>query len=757
MRLRTLFLLTAPLLATMPLLSAAPVLATPPSDEIGGNDDGNADSTTGARNADAQARATLARMTQAEKIGLLHGSMLPLIEKARRPAGAVVGAGYVAGVPRLGLPPQYATDASLGVSNLMDMRRGDVATALPSGLALASTWNPALVREGGRMIGSEARAKGFNVMLAGGVNLVRDPRGGRTFEYLGEDPLLAGRLAGAQIAGVQSNRIVATIKHFALNDQETGRATASVEMDEAAMRESDLLAFEIGIERGRPGSVMCSYNLVGGTYACENRFLLTDVLRRDWGFAGFVMSDWGAVHSTEALQAGLDQQSGEMLDKKRWFSSELEGALAAGRIPAKAVDTAALRILRTLYAHGVVDAPAVPAAIDHAANGKVALAAAQEGIVLLRNRDGLLPLAPTTRRIAVIGGHADLGVPSGGGSSQVVPVGGFRKTVPVKEGPGAGFVRRAWGGTPPLDALRAAFPGAEVSFADGSDPATAARLAASADVAIVLAEKFATETTDAADLALDGDQDALVAAVAAANPRTVVVLETGNPVAMPWLDRTGAVLAAWYPGQRGGDAIASVSAGTVNPSGRLPVTFPASVDQLPNPRLPGADLPPPSAQDKATYGVNTNSPPFTITYPEGADVGYRWFDRTGHRPLFPFGHGLSYTAFRYDDLAVKGGRTVQVRFTVTNTGERAGADVPQVYVTLPGQARRLVGWGKPHLAPGESRIVTVVADRRLLARFDAAARRWVIAPGTVRVEVARSAAEPVLTASTRISGGTIKP
>jgi len=707
--------------------------------------------------ADARAAAALAKMTREDKVALLHGRMLMMEAKAKRPADITLGAGYVPGNPSLGVPPQVATDASLGVANLLESRKGDVATALPSGLALASSWNPDLLHEGGRMIGSEARAKGFNVMLAGGINLVRDPRAGRNFEYLGEDPLLAGRLVAAQIDGIQSNHIIATIKHFALNDQETGRATASVDMDEAAMRESDLLAFEIGIEGGKPGSVMCAYNRVGGIYACENDFLLNGVLRRDWGFKGYVMSDWGAVHSTEAILAGLDQQSGEKLDKKLWFSTELLTAVKEGRISESAIDKAAQRILRTIFEKGLAEHPIAVTPIDYETNGKIALRAAEEGIVLLKNEGGVLPLASTAKRIVVIGGHADIGVLSGGGSSQVVPVGGFRKTEAIKGGAAAAFARRSYGGTPPLDALRAAFPQSDIRFVDGLDQATAATAARDADVAIVFGEKFATEAEDQRDISLDGDQDRLIAAVAEVNPRTVVVLEIGNPVAMPWHGKAAAILAAWYPGQRGGDAIAGVLSGAVNPSGRLPLTFPASIEQLPNPKLPGSDLPPPSTEDKVTYGVNTNAPAFTIAYPEGSDAGYRWFDRSGAKPLFAFGHGLGYSSFRYDALRVTGGRTVSVTFTVTNTGGRAGADVPQVYVTLPGKAKRLVGWAKSQLAPGETKTVTVVADPRLLASFDAKKRRWIVGRGKVKVEVARSAIDPVLSASTVISGSSLKP
>lgn len=707
--------------------------------------------------ADARAAAAVAQMTLAEKIALINSEMPMMLPRAAKPDWLTPGAGYVAANERLGIPPQVMTDASLGVSNLMDMRKGDVATAMPSGLAQAATWNPALVREGGMMIGSEARAKGFNVMLAGGVNLIRDPRAGRNFEYLGEDPLLAGRLVGAQIAGVQENHVIATIKHFALNDQETGRSSASVEMDEAAMRESDLLAFQIGIETGKPGSVMCAYNLVRDKFTCENEFLLTRVLRKDWGFDGYVMSDWGSVHSTESLLAGLDQQSAHRLDRKRWFSTELEAALADGRVKLADVDRAVTRIVRTLFAHGLDRHPIAKSPIDYAANGQVARRAAEEGIVLLKNRGNLLPLAANAKKIVVIGGHADTGVLSGGGSSQVVPVGGFRKVVPVKEGAAAAFARRGYGGTPPLDALRAALPGTEVQWIDGTDPVAAAAAARAADIAIVFGEQFATEAVDRPDLSLDANGDALIAAVAAANPRTVAVLQNGNPVAMPWRDAVGAILIAWFPGQHGAEALAGILTGRVNPSGRLPVTFPASVAQLPNPVLPGSDLPPPDAETRATYGINANSRPFDIRYPEGSDAGYRWFDRTGARPLYAFGHGLSYTSFRYDRLKVDGGESLKVTFHVTNTGRRTGADVPQVYVGLPGRAKRLAGWDKITLAPGESRIVTIVAEPRILANFDMRSGNWAVPGGTVRVELARAANAPVLTATARINAARIKP
>jgi beta-glucosidase len=710
-----------------------------------------------AADAGKQADKTLSQMTADEKIGLLHGPMTMLVSSAKRP-DVPISAGYVAGVPRLGVPMLIETDASLGVANAMSMRKGDVATAMPSGLAQAATWDAALVHTGGAMIGSEARAKGFNVMLAGGMDLVRDPRGGRSFEYLGEDPLLAGMLGGAQIAGVQSNHIISTIKHFAVNDQETGRHVANALLGEAAMRESDLLAFEIGIEKGDPGSVMCAYNRINGDYACQNDFLLNRVLKHDWGFKGYVMSDWGAVHSTEAISKGLDQQSGEQLDGKPYFSSLLTKAVAAGSVPQSAVDGAARRVLHAIYANELDKYPVKSGQpIDYDADAAVAQRAAEQGIVLLRNESGILPLSANVKTIAVIGGNADAGVPGGGGSSQVVPVGGFKRAAKPDDFKVPAWATFGYGGTPPLDALRAELPNTQISYSDGKDVVAAATAAKSADLAIVFADKFATESVDLPNLSLGGGQDALIEAIAAANPRTIVVLETGNPVTMPWRNRVPAILEAWYGGQRGGAAIARVLTGKVNPSGHLPVTFPASIDQLPNPVLPGSGAPPADKGTKSLYSLQAELQPFDIHYPEGSDVGYRWYDRKGLTPLYPFGFGLSYTSFRYDDLHVSSGKTLTISFRVTNTGDRAGADVPQVYVKRPGKAKRLIGWSKPDLKPGERKIVTVTADPRVLADFDVEAQRWVVPAEQARIEVARSAEDTVLAATTKLHHGTIKP
>ena len=500
---------------------------------------------------DQRAELLLQRMSLDDQVALLHGHF-PIIMRPP-PEGVPASAGYFPGQPRYGIPAIHESDASLGVANA---GRGDKddAAPLPSGLALAATFSPELAFQGGAMIGKEARQKGFNVLLAGGANLARDPRNGRNFEYLGEDPLLGGVLDGASIRGIQSNHIVSTAKHYALNDQETARGSLSAVIGEAAMRESDLLEFEIAIKSGGPGSVMCAYNRVNGTYACENPALLNGALKRDWGYPGWVMSDWGAVHSLDAAMAGLDQESGQEADRQVFFDAPLRAAVKDGKFPAARVHDMARRVLRSLFAQGVIDHPLRPGGLDTRADLEVSGRVAEQAIVLLKNSPGLLPLAGGAGKIAVIGGHADVGVISGGGSSQVIPVGSVRFPSP-KGAP-------SWGGgiiyhpSAPLKAIRARSRG-EVAFADGSDPAAAAALAKGADVAVVFATQWSTEAMDIR-LKLDDEQDALIAAVAAANPRTIVVLETGGPVAMPWLDKVGGVLEAWYPGAQGGEAIAKV-------------------------------------------------------------------------------------------------------------------------------------------------------------------------------------------------------
>jgi beta-glucosidase len=687
---------------------------------------------------DRRANLVLKAMTLDEEQSLVHGS-LGIVGFA--PKDALGSAGYVPGVARLGVPPLQETDASLGIANPGGIRKGDGATPLPSSLSLASSWNPGMAYLGGAMIGMEAWRKGFNVLLAPGVNLARDPRNGRNFEYLGEDTLLAGTLAGQSIRGIQSQHVVATLKHFALNDQETDRMGLSVRMDEAAMRETDLLAFELAIEAGRPGAMMCAYNRVGGTYACENGYLLTKTLRSDWKYPGWVMTDWGALHALDAAERGTDQESAQQTDKTAFFDKPLKAALADGSFKKAQLDRMVRRILRSMFAEGLFDHPPTPSPINYDADAMIAQHAAEEGIVLLKNAGCLLPLNDQVKSIAAIGGHADVGVLSGGGSSQVIPVGGPALSLPSSEM--APFRKIVYDPSSPLKAIAAKAPGAKIAFADGTDPAAAAAVAKDADIAIVFATQWLIEGYDAPDLSLPDHQDALIAAVTAANPHTVVVLETGDPVLMPWLDQTPAVLEAWYPGARGGEAIANVLFGAVNPSGRLPITFPKAEAQLPRPVVPGRDV--------------AERAPIDVDYPEGADLGYRWFEAKGETPLFPFGYGLSYTDFRYANLAVTGGKALTARFSVTNAGARAGASVAQVYASPPGGVKRLIGWKRVALKPGETRTVSVAADPRLLAAFDEKAHDWTLAAGTYRVEVGANVADTALRGSARLSARRLAP
>ena len=508
----------------------------------------------------------------------------------RIPEGVPMSAGYVPGVERLGVPPLLMSDASLGVTN-PGYRPGDTATALPAGLALGASFNPALARSSGAMVGREARARGLNVMLAGGVNLARDPRNGRNFEYLSEDPLLSGVLAGEAIAGIQGEGVISTIKHLSLNCNETNRHWLDALIEPAAHRESDLLAFEIAIERGQPGSVMTAYNKVNGVYAGANRVLLEEILKGAWGYPGWVMSDWGATPTWDYALAGLDQESGAQIDVLMWgaesFTAPLRRAFAEGELPQERLSEMVRRILRSMYAIGI-DAWGPAPEVDLDEHRAIALEGARQGIVLLEN-DGILPLAAdTTARIAVIGGYAELGVPVGTGSSAVMPPGGYAAEVHIG-GPGImGSARNLYLlPSSPMAELGRLLPEAEIEFDPGMTPAEAALLAGRSDVVVVFGIRVEGEGFDLPDLSLPWGQDAVIDAVASANPNTVVVLETGNPVAMPWREKVRAIVQAWYPGQAGGQAIAEILTGAVNPSGPAAAELPGRPGPDAAPRASG--------------------------------------------------------------------------------------------------------------------------------------------------------------------------
>jgi beta-glucosidase len=686
---------------------------------------------------EARARAAVAAMTVDEKLRLIFGfSDQAVTEVSKVPddivspelktyvvSHAVKGsAGFVPGVPRLGIPDQTQTDASIGVRNSLIP-----STALPSSLATAASFDPEVSRAGGAMIGAEARATGHNTMLSGGVNLAREPRNGRNFEYTGEDPLLAGTMAGALIDGIQSNRIVSTIKHYAVNDQETQRTSLDVTISAEAMRQSDLLAFELAIERGQPGSVMCSYNLVNGRWGCENDYLLNKVLKQDWGFKGFVMSDWGAVHSTaDAANDGLDQFTGYCcIADKPWFAPpQFKAALRSRAVAERRLDDMAERILWALFAKGAVDNPVKPAPIDFAAHAAISQKAAEESLVLLKNDGGLLPLHGV-KSIAVIGGNADKGVLAGGGSSDVTPVGGAI----IING-------HTYLPSPPLAELERELPRARIAFDGGSEPTSAAALAAKSDVAVVFVTQHDSEGYDGS-LELADNQDALVVAVAKANPRTIVVIESGGGVFMPWLAQVPAVLEAFYPGIRGGAAIARILTGKINPSGHLPISFPASSDQLAHPALPGLGLP--------------NETPAQIIYDEGAAIGYKWYDAKSLRPLFSFGHGLSYTRFALSGLSARpDDKSIRVTFSIRNVGTRVGKGVAQIYVAPADwkksgweAPKRLGAFAKADLKPGQSRTMEVTVDPRLLAIYEAAGNDWHIRAGDYRLMLSEASDSPM--------------
>jgi beta-glucosidase len=667
---------------------------------------------------DQRADLVLKEMTLDEKIQLMHGQGMP---GWKRPMPRTYlgnqGAGFILGIPRLGVPQVEMSDAAYGVR--MSAQNGRYSTALPSNIAAAATWDPEGACEYGALIGRELRAQGYNMTLGGGVNLTREPRNGRTFEYQGEDPLLAGTLVGDRIKCEQAQHVIGDIKHYVMNNQENGRDEVDVIISKRAMQETDLLAFHIGISVGDPAAVMCSYNAINGDYACQNKYTLTDVLKQDWQFKGFVLSDWGGTHSTiKASAAGLDHE--EPMDD--FYGEKLKQAVEAGKVPMAQVDDHAHRILRSMFQAGLFDYPTQKSVVDVEGGFATARHLAEQSMVLLKNTSGLLPLDPNTvHSIAVIGPHADTGMISGGGSAQVDPPGE----------PAHPWQAHVWFPTSPLKAVRAAAPGARVEFDSGADPASAAALAAKSDVAVVFAYEWMSEGTDLPNLSLPENQDGLIAQVAAANPRTVVVLETGTAVLMPWLDKVGGVLEAWYAGSKGEEAVANVLFGKVNPSAKLPMTFPRSEADLPHPDL----VKPPDGGEDAGAKLKPEDarPTFSVHYTEGLEVGYKWYDAKNKPVLFPFGYGLSYTTYEYSHLMVQGGKEPTVTFTLKNTGARAGAEVAQVYVALPAAAaeppKRLAAFSKVQLNPGESREVSLPINPRELSIYDESTNGWKQLPG----------------------------
>ena len=683
---------------------------------------------------DERADLVMKELTLDEKIDLLHGQGMPGWGPPKPNAHlGNGGAGFVLGIERLGIPFIQMSDAAYGVRS--SAMNGRYSTALPSNVGAAASWDTQSACDYGALIGRELRAQGYNMTLGGGVNITREPRNGRTFEYQGEDPILAGTLVGNRIKCEQAQNVIGDIKHYAVNDQESGRNEVDSIIDKRSLHETDLLAFEIGIAVGNPQAVMCSYNAINGDYACENKYTLTDVLKKDWGFKGFVLSDWGGTHSTlKASAAGLDnEEPGE-----NFFGDSYKKAVDEGKISQAELDDHVHRILRAEFAAGLVDNPIQKSVVDVMGDLETAQRIEENSIVLLKNSNHILPLDRNAiKSIAVIGDHADMGMISGGGSAQVDP-------------PGAGspaWLSHVWFPTSPQKSIGAKIPPAPIKFNSGADPAAAAAMAKTCDVAIVFVDQWTSEGMDLPNLSLPDNQDALIAAVAAANPKTIVVLETGTAVTMPWLDQVGGVLEAWYSGSRGAEAVANVLFGDVNPSAKLPMTFPKSEADLPHTTVV---KPPPHSQDASpVMRMEGAKPSFSVTYDEGLKVGYKWYDAEKKPVLFPFGFGLSYTTYSYSDLKVTASASPTVTFKVKNTGSRAGVEIAQIYAALPESAqeppKRLVGWSRVSLAPGESKEVSLTIDPKYLSIFDEAGDKWKLVAGSYHFMVGASSQDLPLT------------
>jgi beta-glucosidase len=665
---------------------------------------------------DARVEDLLSRMTLEEKDALVHAD----------------NRFSTAAVPRLRIPRRQLSDGPHGVREETvgrDVsqavgRTDDFATYMPALLGLAATWDTELAGAYGATVGAEARQRGKQIMLAPGMNIMRTPLNGRNFEYLGEDPYLASRMAVPYIRGEQAEGVASCAKHFVANDQEFERNTINVEMDERTLREIYLPPFRAAVEEAGVLSVMSAYNKFRGEYCAENDYLLNKVLKGEWGFRGLVVSDWNAAHTTRgSALGGLDLEMGTVgrpFDEFFLARPFLEG-VRGGEFPASLLDDKARRNLRVMFETRAFDGPTAPGSINTKEHQATARRVAEESFVLLRNEGGALPLdADKLASVAVIGENAVRLQAYGGGSSRIKA---FYEVTPLE-----GILRRV--GERANVTYSAGY--GEKAGADAAERAV--RAASQADVVIYVGGLnhslgLDSEAADRKDLKLPYNQDELLQRVIAANPRTIVVLLGGGPVEMgAWLARAPALLYAWYPGMEGGSALARVLFGDVSPSGKLPCTFPARLEDSPAHALgayPGKG------------GV--------VRYEEGLLVGYRWFDAKSVEPLFPFGHGLSYTRFEYSNLRLAGGKdaALTVEFDVTNAGGREGAEVAQVYVgdvkaSLPRPPKELKGFAKVSLKPGERRRVSIPLGRSAFAFYDPERRAWVAERGDFRVMVGSS-------------------
>jgi beta-glucosidase len=700
---------------------------------------------------EARAKLLLAAMSQSDKVGVLTGLA----------------------ASDVGMPAIKWTDGAVGAGGVGSGASG--ATAMPAAIALAANFDPAMASSYGAVVGAEVKHRGFDGDFGPTVNIMRTPLGGRTFEAYGEDPFLSAQTAVGWINGLQAQGVMADVKHFAANNQEGqvgvsplfgvygGRSFVNVHVDPRALHEIELTPFEAAVTQAHSATVMCSYNLLEGTYACANPFLLKDTLRSLWGFDGFTVSDALACHETEQdLNAGLNFDIADSC----YTPPQVEVALADGSVTQATFESRVFETLRKLFSFGFFDHPTWPnetAQDSRATDTAVANRSEEGGAVLLRNR-GALPInARKVHSIAVIGPAASQYI-HGNGSSQVTP---YETTTPL-----AGITARA------------AQAGIKVSYDDATNPESAQALAKSSDVAIVVAADTESEGVDKPCMSLVaacsggqatppnppstqlafGDQDSLISRIAAVNPNTVAVLETGAPVLTPWRESVNALLEAWYPGQDGGSAIAHVLFGDVDPGGRLPATFPKSEADLPT--APGGMAQYPGTVNPESNCVVHTSVPcpyYQETYSEGVMTGYRFYDSRRIEPAFPFGFGLSYSHFRFSELTVapgtQGEPSATVSVTVTNTGTRAGSAVPELYLSLPSlpgvpqPPRQLKGFAKVQLARGQSRRVSMALDARAFSYWSDAANGWRVAPGCDKVEVGSSSRQLSLSARVAVAGG----
>ncbi|MYS24828.1 MULTISPECIES: glycoside hydrolase family 3 C-terminal domain-containing protein, partial [unclassified Streptomyces] len=645
----------------------------------------------------------MGQMTLAQKVSMLHGTDAPDY------------IGKIIGIPALCIPDVNFEDGPAGVGDGL----GGV-TQMPSGLVSAATFDTKYEQDYGSSVGQEFAGKGVNVALGPTVNIVRDPRWGRAYETFGEDPYLSGQMGAADVQGIQNQGVMAEVKHAAAYNIEQPAGTVAV--DPRTLQEIYLPAFQTAIKQGGAAAVMCAYSNVNNIPSCQNPEILNQGLYQQAGFTGFVTSDWGAIHSTvDSANAGLTVE----MPGGYYYADYLIQAVQAGQVSQATLDTMVSRVLTQMFRFGMFDkAPsgsntAIVASPDHA---KVGLQGDEEGTVLLKN-NGVLPLNTAgLSSVAVIGVDAGPGAQTiGGGSGTVTSTGTYTPIIGIQD--------------------RLAGTSTSVTYNDGSDQASAAALAKSSSVAVVFAsDNYGHEEADNTSLNLPGNQDALIAAVAAANPHTIVVLNDNSAVMMPWLNQVAGVFEGFYDGQEWGQAIAALLFGDVNPSGHLPVTFPTSLSQVPAST---------TAQWPGANGV--------VNYSEGLDVGYRWYDAKNVTPLFPFGFGLSYTTFSYSNLQVgalvNGQATVTA--TVTNTGSRAGADVAQLYIGDPGAAgeppHQLKGFQRISLNPGASGTVTFTVSNHDLASWSTSANNWVASAGTYQILVGDSSRSLPLSGSLNLS------